>query len=321
MRNPTLGLLVLAVALSSCSQVQSPAAVTAADTASAARQPEESGSVEALGRRRTAPTLPPAPAPAPVVGIKPPPGGKVVWDWQIGAEEAQIRVPTGTTVLDIDGFGTSAATVARLKSAGIYTVCYISAGTWEDWRPDAARYPAGLKLASVDGWAGEQWIDTRDVFRSGSTLAPILRDRLKMCKDKGFDALEPDNLDAYQNIGNGGTVQDARDFATWIADEAHAVGLAVLQKNLPDQTLGTDRRGRRLVDVFDGILNEQCQQYAECAGLGEYGRRGKLALNVEYRSDLTLNCTNFAALGVSAMKRDLGLVAPGMSGYLRQTCP
>lgn len=35
-----------------------------------------------------------------------------------------------------------------------------SAGTFEDWRPDASQFKAADKGAS-NGWPGEAWIDTR----------------------------------------------------------------------------------------------------------------------------------------------------------------
>ena len=41
----------------------------------------------------------------------------------------------------------------------------------------------------------ERWLDVRQIER----LAPILTDRLELCRDKGFDAVEPDNLDGYDN--------------------------------------------------------------------------------------------------------------------------
>lgn len=270
----------------------------------------------------TEPAPAPAPAPAPTTGIKLPPTGPIAWDWQIGASgDSAISVPAGAKLIDLDGFGTSAAKVAELKSKGYYTVCYINAGSWEPWRPDAAQYPNYLKIQQDPDWPEEYFLDVSDVFKSGSALAPILQARFKMCKDKGFDALEPDNLQNDENVSGGKvTTQQQIDFNGWVADQAHAAGLAVFQKNGPDKVLLKDRTGKMMVEKFDGILNEECQAYSECGPLAEYTKRGKLALNVEYKSSLTLNCANFASLGVSSMKRDLDLVTPTMSGYLRQSC-
>ena len=48
-------------------------------------------------------------------------------------------------------------------------------------------------------------------------------------------------------------------FNGWVANAAHAAGLAVFQKNGPDKILLTDRSLMMMVDKFDGILNEECQ--------------------------------------------------------------
>lgn len=267
-----------------------------------------------------APAPTPTPTPTPTTGIKLPPTGLMSWDWQIGASsDSAISVPAGAKLIDLDGFNTSAAKVAELKSKGYYTVCYINAGSWESYRPDASKYPDYLKIQQDPDWAGEYFLDVTDVFKSGSALAPILQARFKMCKDKGFDALEPDNLQNDENVSGGRvTTQQQIDFNGWVADQAHAAGLAVFQKNGPDKILLKDRTGKMMVEKFDGILNEECQQYSECGPLAEYTKRGKLALNVEYST--ALNCATYTSLGVSAMKRDLGLVSPGMSGYQRQSC-
>ena len=52
--------------------------------------------------------------------------------------------------------------------------------------------------------------------------------------------------------------------------------MAVFQKNDPEQA-------RRLAPFFDGVLDEQCNQYAECASFRPYLAAGKPVLNAEYR--------------------------------------
>lgn len=256
-----------------------------------------------------------------VPGVRLPPAGKLAWDWQIGAEtEAKVAVPAGVTLMDLDGFETSAAKVAELKAQGIYTVCYLNAGSYESYRPDSAEYPESLKIQTDPNWPDESFVDIRDVFREGSVLAGILDRRLAMCADKGFDAVEPDNLQNDQNVTSGViTRQDQLDFNGWLADRAHAHGLAIFQKNGPDYVLQADRQGRLMVDLFDGTLNESCQRYRECGPLAEYVRRGKLALNVEYRK-ADLNCAAMNSLGVNSIFKDLYLVGKLQRAYKRVSC-
>ena len=324
MKKTLSALLMFSLLLASCSQGSVPAAdVTAGDPEAAST--DMSSDASALRRRRDpAPVVVvPAPVPAtPVAGVKLPPTGKVIWDWQIGAStDASIGLPAGANLIDLDGFGVSAATVAALKSKGAYMVCYLDVGSYEPGRPDSARYPSYLKLQQDPDWPAEYFLDITDVFKPNSVLASILTDRMKMCKSKGFDALEPDNLQNDENVSGGRiTSQQQLDFNGWIADQAHANGLAVFQKNGPDKILETDRTGKMMVEKFDGILNEQCQQYSECGPLAEYTKRGKLALNVEYRKSVALNCTLMHSNGIVALKKDLGLVGRNMSGYLRESC-
>jgi uncharacterized repeat protein (TIGR01451 family) len=283
---------------------------------------------------------PPAPG-----TINLPPTGKVGWDWQIGASgDSNVTVPAGVTLLDLDGFNISASKISSLKAQGIYTVCYIDAGSYEDGRPDSSLYPAYLKIYKDVQW-NEWFLDVQDVFRpiqpagtqlvnnqwvdasgkpltsspTAGALALLLKARWQMCADKGFDALEPDNLQNDENAGGKVTLQQQLDFNGWVADTAHDVGLAAFQKNGPDKILLKDKTGKMMVEKFDGILNEECQQFGECGPLAEYVKRGKLALNTEYAG--TLDCTLSRSLVINSIMKDLSLTGGNMSGYKRQSCP
>ena len=261
--------------------------------------------------------------PTPVVnttGIKLPPSGKLIWDYQIGAGDgASISLPNGANLIDVDGFTTSATRVAQLKAQGAYTLCYIDAGSYEPGRPDSASYPSYLKLQQDPNWPAEYFLDVTDVFKPNSILATILRNRFQMCKDKGFDALDPDNLQNDENVSGGKiTTQQQIDFNGWVADEAHKIGLAAFQKNGPDKILLKDRTGLMMVEKFDGIVNEECQQFGECSSLNEYVNRGKPALNIEYI--INPDCTLSDQLNINTIRRDLGLSAPNNPAYKRVAC-
>ncbi|MFB9994548.1 endo alpha-1,4 polygalactosaminidase [Deinococcus oregonensis] len=267
-----------------------------------------------------APTPAPAPAPAPTTGIKLPPAGVVSWDWQIGAGgDSNIVAPAGVKLMDVDGFDTSAAKVAQMNAQGIYTVCYLDVGSYEPGRPDSDQYPSYLKIQQDADWPEEYFLDVNDVFKSNSVLAVILKNRFKMCKDKGFAAIEPDNMQNDENVSGGRiSTQQQIDFNGWVADQAHALGLAIFQKNGPDKILLRDRTGKMMVEKFDGILNEVCQQYNECTPLNEYVKRGKLALNVEYTQ--AVNCTLAKSLGINSIRKDKYLSGGKSSSYKREVC-
>src|SRR5262249_7524684 len=150
-------------------------------------------------------------------------------------------------------FDNDASVVAALHTRGRHAVCYISAGTWENWRPDASLFPASVKGAT-NGWPGERWLDIRRL----DVLGPIMDARMDHCKAKGFDAVEPDNVDGYANTsGFPLTYQDQLRYNQYLATSAHARGLSVGLKNDLGQV-------QDLLPYFDWALNEQCFEYNEC---------------------------------------------------------
>jgi hypothetical protein len=193
----------------------------------------------------------------------------LTWYWQLtGTPKVE---PVQAT--DIDGFDNSAATVASFHARGQRMICYIDAGTAENWRPDYSKFPASV-LGSSNGWPGEQWLDIRQL----SVLEPIMAARFQMCAQKGFDAVEPDNIDGYENsTGFPLTAADQLAYNEWIAQEVHSLGMAVFQKNDPDQASS-------LEPYFDGVIDEQCNQYSECGSYQPYLAAGKPVLNAEYQS-------------------------------------
>lgn len=200
------------------------------------------------------------------------PPQRLTWYWQL---TGHVSTSVDVAAYDIDGFATSASQVAALHRLGRRVICYIDAGTWENWRPDAGAFPRRL-LGRGNGWPGERWLDIRRL----SVLEPIMRARFQMCARKGFDALEPDNIDGFENrTGFPLTAREQLVYDEWIASEAHRLGLAVFEKNDPEQA-------RSLEPYFDGVLDEQCNEYHECSSFQPYLSAGKPVLDAEYRSSL-----------------------------------
>src|SRR6266550_197751 len=114
------------------------------------------------------------------------------WQWQLTTPVDQT---VNAQMYDIDMFDNDVSVVASLHAQGRKVICYISAGTFENWRPDAASFPAVVKGNAVSGWPGENWLDIRRL----DILGPIMTARLDLCQTKGFDGVEPDNIDGYAN--------------------------------------------------------------------------------------------------------------------------
>jgi len=122
-----------------------------------------------------------------------------------------------------------------------------------------------------------------------------------MCREKGFDAVEPDNMDGYENsTGFPLTGAEQLSYDEWIAGEVHALGMAVFQKNDGEQT-------GQLEPHFDGALDEQCNQYHECGSFQPYLAAGKPVLNAEYGLSTSSFCAADNAAGIMGARYSLEL--------------
>jgi hypothetical protein len=217
----------------------------------------------------------------------------LTWYWQL---QGTVRNGEPVAAYDIEGFENSAAEVATLHSQGKHVICYIDVGTAEDFRPDYSEFPESV-LGRSNGWPGERWLDIRQL----SVLEPIMTARFQMCKEKGFDAVEPDNIEGYANdTGFSLTAAEQLTYNEWVADEVHSLGMAVLQKNDGEQT-------PELESYFDGALTEQCNQYHECGDFEPYLAAGKPVLNAEYRTPTRKFCAKDNAAGIMGARFNLAL--------------
>jgi hypothetical protein len=238
---------------------------------------------------------------------QPSPG--ISWQWQL--TDLPIAQSFDVDVYDIDMFDNDASTVAALHAHGRVVLCYISVGSWEDWRPDADQFPPEALGNDYEGWPGEKWLDIRRI----DLLAPIMRARLDLCQAKGFDGVEPDNVDGYTNdTGFPLTYQDQLAYNTWLADEAHARGLSIGLKN--DEVQAAD-----LVAYFDWAMTEDCFADEWCEEIAPFTDAGKAVLAAEYTDQLTTNqfldqvCPQAEALNLDVILKHRDLDA------WRQGCP
>ena len=200
---------------------------------------------------------------------------------------------------DIDLFDTSSGVVSSLHGRGRRVVCYMSAGTWETWRPDASRFPDAVLGSRVSGFGDERWLDVRRL----DVLGPLMEARMDLCRQKGFDGVEADNVDGYANrSGFLLTAADQLRYNIWLSGAAHARGLSIGLKNDLDQTA-------ELAGYFDWALNEQCFEYRECDRLAPFTAAGKAVFEVEYNRSTSQFCPQALALNFNAMKKTLGLDA------------
>ena len=229
---------------------------------------------------------------------KPAPG--TTWQWQLSGEG--IDQSFDVEMYDIDLFENDAELVAALGQRGRRVVCYLSAGSWEEFRPDARRFPASVIGKDYEGWSGEKWLDIRQI----ELLAPIMRSRLDQCAAKGFDGIEPDNIDSYQaDTGFSLTYEDQLRYNIWLADESHARGLSIGLKNDPEQV-------DDLLAHFDWALTEDCFDQGWCAQWLPFINAGKAVFAAEYTDtgvDLDQACGQAKKLNISLIVKNRELDA------------
>ncbi|HEY1357401.1 MAG TPA: endo alpha-1,4 polygalactosaminidase [Thermoleophilaceae bacterium] len=224
------------------------------------------------------------------------------WQLQLsGRVDTSVRAP----VFDVDGVETPRRSIRRLHRRHRKVVCYFSAGSYEPYRADASRFPRELLGKPIAGFPDERWLDIRRL----DLLAPILRDRIDACRRKGFDAIDPDNVDGYTNAtGFPLTAGDQLRFNRWLARAGHDHGLAVGLKNDPGQA-------RTLARSFDFAVVEQCFQYSECRFFKPFIRARKAVYEVEYRTPRRRFCGRSRRLRFSSVFKRVSLRA------FRRTCP
>lgn len=228
------------------------------------------------------------------------------WQWQLNTMPVDLSMDAD--MYDIDLFDNDANVVASLHAQGRKVVCYVSVGSWEDWRPDKDRFPDSVIGKDYPGWTGENWLDIRQI----ELLAPIMRARLDLCRDKGFDGIEPDNIDGYTNdTGFPLTAEDQLKYNLWLADEAHARGLSIGLKNDADQVTN-------LLPYFDWALTEDCFAEGWCEDMTQFIEMGKPVFAAEYTdSGVSIEqlCSEARRLNFSLILKNRKLDA------WRQTCP
>lgn len=205
-------------------------------------------------------------------------------------------------VYEVDGVDTTDQDLRAAKASGAHLVCYFNAGAWEDWRPDADQFPRSVLGEALEGWDGERWLDVR----RRDVVVPIMAKRMEACKERGFDAVDPDNVNGHSNqTGFPLSRTDEITYLRELSRMAHELGLAFGLKNSAD-----------LLDVLepevDFAVNEQCHEFDECEAYGPFLRAGKPVIVIEYTERDASLCGQ-APEGMGILFKTIALTAEGES--------
>lgn len=257
-------------------------------------------------------------AAVPAAAYSPPPVN-AGFDYQIGGD---YPLPAGVSVVSRDWFsGTAQADPA-------YSICYVNAFQTQADEPGVDRpdehsnWPRRLileRLGDDPNWGGEYLVDISTKRKRRRAAAWVGR-MIRGCAGGGFEAVEFDNLDSWTRF-NGTPLarkvpfgkRDAVAFAALIAARAHALDLAVAQKN----TVELGATARRRVG-FDFAIAEECGRYHEC---GRYLRAyGDHVIAVEYRRPTFRRTCGEVGDRVSVVLRDRFVSCPGARNYKYAAC-
>jgi hypothetical protein len=229
----------------------------------------------------------------------------LTWQWQIG--NLDIDTSVEADVYDIDLY-VSQSIIDELHAKGRKVIGYISVGSYEDWRPDKDQFPPEVLGKDYEGWHGEKWLDIRQIEK----LAPIMCARLDLCKAKGFDAVEPDNMEIHSNgTGFPITYEDQLKYALWLAEEAHQRGLAIGVKNAADQV-------KDLIEHFDFAITEDAFYYGWAEEMKPFIEVGKPVFDAEY-TDLSGDFAKYCRMS-KELRFSTILKHRNLDSWL-QTCP
>lgn len=227
--------------------------------------------------------------------------------WQIQLKK-ELNQSIEAELYEVDLFDTEVTTIDSLHKDGKKVICYFNSGAYEEWREDKESFPSEVLGNDMSGWKGERWLDI-----SNEALAPVMRARLDVAKNKGCDGVDPDNLNGYtHDTGFDLDYNKQLGYNKFIANEARKRGMAVALKN--DLLQIND-----LVGYFDFAINEQCHTYDECHLLIPFIDAKKPVLNIEYDNayvadPLTL-CKESEAIGLNTL-----ILPHSLDGSWRISC-
>lgn len=191
-------------------------------------------------------------------------------------------------VFALDLFETPQSSIDELHAAGKKVICYVSTGSWEEYRPDAGDFPADAIGSDYEGWPGEKWLDIRHYEK----FSGIMQARFDLAKSKGCDGIDADNMQNFQeeNTGFEFSAEDQLAYNIWLSEQAHQRGLSIGLKNDPEQA-------QELVGYFDWSLIEDCAVYDWCELLQPFTQAGKAVFQVEYSDEFDFGAQFCGAAG------------------------
>lgn len=183
-------------------------------------------------------------------------------------------------VIEVDPDDVTTEQVRSLRAKGVYPICYVNVGAWEEWRSDSDRFPKEVIGKDNQNLQGVHWLDIgryRQYFH-------LMADRIKVCADKGFLAVDADNVDGWQeDTGFKVTSEEGALYVTELAKTAHNHGLAFALRN---DIVQLDY----LVGDVDMAVVEDCHEGDACENWSVFLKDKKPVFVIEYEDEHFAEC-------------------------------
>jgi hypothetical protein len=192
------------------------------------------------------------------------------------------------------------AELEQLHAEGRHYLCYLSAGSWEDFRDDSEDFPAQVIGNPLGSFPNENWLDIRD-----PAVRELMARRVTRLAEYGCDGVPPSSLTGYAaDTGFELTLEDALDYARWLAERLHAAGMSA-------GLAGPQALTGELWPTFDFGFAIGCMEGSQCSAFDVFEQAPKPVLHVEFGDEDSAPdiCNDASMLGFMPLVTD-----PGFSG-------
>jgi len=203
--------------------------------------------------------------------------------WQIQITHPPVNTAYDVAVYDIDMFQAAKNTslISTLHSQGKDVICYFSVGTREPWRDENAKSEVAKpgRHSMTKGVSSTRlWFDTTEkIVRAGMAT------RIQRASAIGCDAIDPDNVDTYDNdtgfnsnpVNKTKDQDTAVDYLNFLYTQTQKHGIAMGLKNAGDII-------DRVLDKVAFQVNENCANFTECGTFQKFIDAKKPVFHIEY---------------------------------------
>ncbi|GAB3172443.1 hypothetical protein FHX75_15243 [Micromonospora palomenae] len=217
------------------------------------------------------------------------------WQWQL---EGPVDTDVAADVFLLDPVRTTAAETSALRGRDRRLVCQVHVGSYAGTDPDATRFPTAVR-GNPTGRAQRRWLDVR----RWDVLEPVLADRFRLCRGKGFGAVALADADGYAHRSGFPLGYDEQlTFNRRLAVLARSLDLSPGLMNDVGQVAA-------LAPDFDFAVVEECVRLRVCAKLLPFADADKPVFHVEYTGHTATFCVTTLGYGFASIRKNRSLDA------------